>query len=102
LTASDGATAHNLGTFSWPSTRSLAVAFTSGAVPWGYANGVRLTPPATLWASTADATSVVLPGSSGSVVEGVAWWGWALFSTQLSGLEIAQLHTDFMVSCHVL
>jgi hypothetical protein len=102
LTASDGATAHDLGSFSWPGARSLIVSFATGAVPWGYANGVRLTPPATLWASTADATSVVLPGATGSAVEGAVWWGWALFSTRLSGLEIAQLHSDFMTSAHVL
>jgi hypothetical protein len=102
LTAYDGATSHNLGNFIWPNARSLTVSFTSGSIPWGYMNGYPLTAPATLWASTADASSVYLPGASGSVVSGVAWWGWLLFDVRLTGAEIAQLHTDFVKSGHVL
>jgi hypothetical protein len=96
LTAYDGATSHNLNTFSWPTTRSLAVSFSAGLVPTGYCNGDPLTPPATLWAGQADATALYLPGNSAMGVPGAGFWGWLFFSTRLTGAEIAQLHADFL------
>lgn len=98
LIAYDGGLSIALGTFSWPTTRSIIVTFTTGVPPLGYVNGVRLAVPGFNWSGQADASSVYLPGPGSAVLPGVGWWGWAFFNTRLSGVEITQLHTDFMNS----
>lgn len=102
LNAYDGVTSHVVGSFPWPTARSISVSFTTGAPPYGYINGSRMSPPAGLWNSSAGATVVALPGAVGAAVPGVGYIGWLLFNTRLSGAEISQLHNDFMESAHYL
>ncbi len=96
----DGATIHVLGTLAWPSVRSVGASFAVGSAPWGYQNGVQLTPPATVWAPSADASSLIIGNATGGAygVPNVAWLSVLLFSTRLTGEEMSQIHNDFMAS----
>jgi hypothetical protein len=101
----DGTTGHILGAYSIPLMRSVAAAFTNGNVPIGYVNGVRLSPPATLWSPLgAEAAALYLANSVGATngTPGAGWHCFLLFSSQLTGAEISQLHSDFVASPYVL
>jgi hypothetical protein len=98
----DGTTAHVLGAIPWATARSLATVFTVGSPPTGFVNGVRLAPPATLWAPQVDVSAVNLPGPAASGAPGVGWLCFLLFAAALTNAEIMQLHADFAWSGYAL
>lgn len=100
----DGVASHSLGGYSIPNMRSVCTSFTVGAVPWGYANGVRLAVPVSIWNPGNDGGPLYLANTNtgGLGQPGAGWHAFLLFSTRLSGAEISQLHSDFMESAHYL